>query len=329
MCIVCIIFFSLSYLSQGPEVPDGEESLFQTDEQALPDGQKNTALEQNSDPLSTSREITISPKESGLQPSQREDVEEEMLQPGVPMPVSADPNVPDPTSLHTSPVPTPQPSAADEDTDDQGPSSPEPTTASAIPPALLKHFSGHKTVSGLFTPLSEGGSCSPPSNVQGAPEDVTAETPTAASATSPVDSIMAADSPPEGVTEAPEITGDAVADDAVAEQTEGNTGILSTECNLQEASPQAVDAAPSLRDLSAEAPSPPLAFVNVDADADADGDNDSDYEPSDSPDATHTANHVELPLTINPKVIGEESPTEVDDGSLPGKQVTLTYVFHS
>lgn len=82
-----------------------------------------------------------------------------MLNGGVPMPVSADPSVPDPASIHDTPVSAGSP-ASPADADESAVASPTSPRgyASAIPPALFKHLSGHKSFSGLFTPMSEAGS---------------------------------------------------------------------------------------------------------------------------------------------------------------------------
>ena len=75
--------------------------------------------------------------------------ETRMLQPGIPMPVSADPTVPDPASVHVSPSESPQSS------------SPRPAAQhvlSAVPPGLMAKLSRPTSLSGLFTPYSEASS---------------------------------------------------------------------------------------------------------------------------------------------------------------------------
>ncbi|EKM53425.1 uncharacterized protein PHACADRAFT_259804 [Phanerochaete carnosa HHB-10118-sp] len=72
-----------------------------------------------------------------------------MLQPGIPMPVSADPTVPDPASVHDSPAESPR-----------SPSSRSVVqhALSAVPPSLLSKLSHPSSLSGLFTPYSEASS---------------------------------------------------------------------------------------------------------------------------------------------------------------------------
>lgn len=94
-----------------------------------------------------------------------------LFQDGIPMPVAADPSVPDPTSVHSTPVsPISPASPVDGDTTGGGSTSPggERRTGirNTIPPGLFKHLSGHKSLSGLFTPMSEADT-SPTGSIRG------------------------------------------------------------------------------------------------------------------------------------------------------------------
>ena len=82
-----------------------------------------------------------------------------MLEPGIPMPVSADPTVPDPASIHTSPADSPR--GTSPQTEDRHVNSLH--VRSAVPPALLQQLSRSSGISGLFTPYSQtsSGSSSP------------------------------------------------------------------------------------------------------------------------------------------------------------------------
>lgn len=81
-----------------------------------------------------------------------------MLKPGIPMPISADPTVPDPASMHHTPADSPSPMDAEDEVTEVGPPHSSMAIASAIPASLPKSASGHRTISGLFTPMSEASS---------------------------------------------------------------------------------------------------------------------------------------------------------------------------
>ncbi|KIP11230.1 hypothetical protein PHLGIDRAFT_139205 [Phlebiopsis gigantea 11061_1 CR5-6] len=77
-----------------------------------------------------------------------------MFEPGIPMPVSADPTVPDPASVHSSPMDSPR--GTSPQAEDQRGSFLH--VRSAVPPALLQQLSRSSGISGLFTPYSQASS---------------------------------------------------------------------------------------------------------------------------------------------------------------------------
>lgn len=111
---------------------------------------------------------TDAPQDSHSSDAPATDSALRMLEGGIPMPVSADPTVPDPASVHDSPSTSP------------GTTSPQMREAklsshnvlSAVPPALLQRLAKPASLSGLFTPFSDGGSGASSPVAQSTPEAV-------------------------------------------------------------------------------------------------------------------------------------------------------------
>lgn len=193
-----------------------------------------------------------------------------MLQPGVPMPISADPSVPDPASPHASPGNSSRVTdiADDADLDDQyqNLATANKAFASAIRPSLLRQLSGHKTISGLFTPLSEASS--PPSPLTQNDQDPLPESAIEVDSTV-ADSAVDVDGPSSTPDDPSDSNAASVVDTRPTNvQQPPPTETLSTS-SATNATP-----IPSLGPPTANATQP-----HVDDDADADGDIDPDYAP--------------------------------------------------
>lgn len=99
-----------------------------------------------------------------------------MFSPGIPMPVSADPNVPDPASVHDTPVGSPRPDSLSLDAVDDKDATPSVESSpskkgvlSAVPPSLAQYFTQKHSPSGLFTPVSgESSSATSPEAIRSA-----------------------------------------------------------------------------------------------------------------------------------------------------------------
>lgn len=196
---------------------------------------------------------------------------------GIPMPVSADPTVPDPASMHTtplspqSPVETMEDNAVNEGTSSGGERDRQRAAASAIPPSLMKHLSGHKSISGLFTPLTETDS-SPSGSVRSfeQSEDEAAQgQPLDDAGNAPVDDAPIDDAPDAVVAEdinAPATTVPEAVDHPAADATSEVPASTST---------PTIEALPEVLDTSTDAGE---QRENDEDEADADGDVDSDYD---------------------------------------------------
>lgn len=216
---------------------------------------------------------------------------EPMLQPGVPMPVSADPDVPDPASLHASPMDSPKPAPAEDENDSDGSDVAGTNTAiaSAIPPSLFKNMSGHRTVSGLFTPMSESSSYPPSPNMEDAtdaqaePEaDTTAAAPNAPSPPNVDDTEMVDVSTPPHNDEIVALADEEDASDVyLAEDRDTSTP---TEDVTPASSGHAKEQSPLSSYISAD--------LDDDDDADADGDIDPDYVPTTEPELDVDVSHA-------------------------------------
>ena len=143
----------------GPIYLEDTEEKLNSDDEAEPAPQRSATVDAAS-PLKQQSgfvpdfQVTVEAAHGDLASPPR------MLEPGVPMPVSADPTVPDPASVHDTPIDSsrntsPQPA--------EEPPSPR-AVLSAVPLSLLQQLSKPTSFSGLFTPFSEASSAptSPP-----------------------------------------------------------------------------------------------------------------------------------------------------------------------
>ena len=218
------------------------------------------------------------------------------------MPVSADPNVPDPASLHDSPMDSPKPVAAEESEDDS--SDANTMIASAIPPNLYKNISGHRTVSGLFTPMSEASSYPPSPAVQDLSDDSAVETAEPAPETSTENSAASpvTDEPQaKDVSMSPHAEGSEPVKTGASDGTSaGKLVQVVTEPSADE--PQEVVPPPAADTCDSVPLSPRKNEVDADEDADADGDVDPDYDTSIEVQESATAS--QLPGSAEPALSG-------------------------
>lgn len=197
---------------------------------------------------------------------------------GVPMPVSADPSVPDPASIHSTPNSPGSPASVAEGpaVDQVAGSEKRPIISSAIPPSLFKHLSGHKSISGLFTPLSEGGSSptdsahsSAQSDDGSAPEQIVLDgVDTNDDANNATDATIVVQGPSEPTTP----RGDSASPEAGASQH------AEVDNHPVEITTLPHSSSPPI--LLAESTQPHKIADAVGIDQDADGDIDSEYSPS-------------------------------------------------
>lgn len=228
-----------------------------------------------------------------------------VLQSGIPMPVSADPNVPDPASLHDSPMNSPKPAALEESEDDS--SDANTMIASAIPPNLYKNISGHRTVSGLFTPMSEASSCPPSPAIQDLSDDSAVQTAEPAPETSTENSAA---SPVTDETQAKDISMSPHAEGSEPIKTGTGDGTAAGEpvqVVTEASANESEEVVPTLAAGAGDSvPLSPLknekVDVDEDADADADGDVDPDYETS--IDVQGPAVAAQLPNSAEPSPSG-------------------------
>lgn len=205
------------------------------------------------------------------------------------MPISADPTVPDPASVHHTPAESPSTSMmdeAEEAADSQaGPSRPSFTIASAIPAGLLKYASGHRTVSGLFTPISEDTSlptspaalesiAASPSETSAAEEGPAVTSPAVASGQAFGASHTSGDDEDSPTTDSIPVSDPLVetnGDDRISSPSSPDNPIISV---------QSPDLGPTTTTelVDPHQPSSPGLEDEADVDADADGDIDPDYE---------------------------------------------------
>ncbi|KAI0821396.1 hypothetical protein BC629DRAFT_453879 [Irpex lacteus] len=261
---------------------------------------------------------------------------EVMLQPGIPMPVSADPDVPDPASIHVSPIDSPKPATPEEDEEsDRDEANVNPnsntTVASAIPPNLLRHISGHRTVSGLFTPMSEGSSYPPSPTMQDViDEQPTEETPleTPVESSSPVpEGASSADVAPSPQAEQPEPASSKSEDDVSA----------ALEHVQDQPEVPASTSPPQVDESQGSAPLTPQGddADDADLDEDADGDVDPDYEAPEevvtvdvsSPTPEASGERTPRGVSVAPEVqVNGDVPSGGDDENEPRHQSDLPLV---
>ncbi|THH01323.1 hypothetical protein EW026_g1348 [Hermanssonia centrifuga] len=262
--------------SRRPGAVESEDSAYPSKDGETTEGIATNALDLEY-PLSPSfpeMDVTTSTDEPQVVITSADAQEEQStpaLETGIPMPISADPSVPDPAEAQEDD------SMADDTT--SGPSTASKfAIPNAIPRSLFSRLSAHKSGSGLFTPLTEQDS-SPAGSIHTSEDGLVVEQSLAEpDRSSPVEESDLPRGQSEGVPRdvvISEVDGrDAKADALSTLVLREDTSILAPPVDAPEESKTSV--------VVAQKVSYETAAGAHDPDLDADGDVDSDYEPNDS-----------------------------------------------